>query len=56
MNIPVEIRKRARLSGHFTLRSGRSSETYFDKYQFESDPTLLKAIAGQLAVLVPEKR
>ena len=54
MNIPVEIRKRARLSGHFTLRSGRSSEIYFDKYQFESDPTLLKAIAGQLAVLVPE--
>ena len=54
MNIPVEIRKRARLAGHFTLRSGLTSEIYFDKYQFESDPNLLKAIAGELVALVPE--
>ena len=54
MNIPFEINKKARLSGHFTLRSGRTSETYFDKYQFESDPNLLKAIAGELVALVPE--
>jgi len=54
MNIPVEIRKKARLTGHFTLRSGRTSEIYFDKYQFESDPNLLKAIAGELVALVPE--
>jgi orotate phosphoribosyltransferase len=54
MNIPVEIKKKAKLSGHFTLRSGRTSETYFDKYQFESDPNLLKAIAGELVALIPE--
>jgi orotate phosphoribosyltransferase len=55
MNIPVEIRKKTRLSGLFTLRSGRTSETYFDKYQFESDPRLLKAIAAEMAALVPEE-
>ena len=37
------------LSGHFTLRSGRPSDTYFDKYQFESDPELLTAVAAQMA-------
>lgn len=55
MNIPVEIRRRAKLSGHFTLRSGRTSPTYFDKYQFESDPTLLKAIAVEMPALVPRE-
>ena len=55
MNIPVEIKKKARLSGRFTLRSGRMSDTYFDKYQFESDPNLLKAIAAEMAHLVPEE-
>lgn len=54
LNIPIEIRKRAKLSGHFTLRSGSTSEIYFDKYQFESDPILLNAIASELAKLVPE--
>jgi orotate phosphoribosyltransferase len=54
MNIPLEIRRRARLSGHFTLRSGRTSGTYFDKYRFESDPGLLKAIATRMATLVPD--
>jgi len=54
MDIPFEIKKKAQLSGHFTLRSGRTSETYFDKYQFESDPNLLKAIAGEMVALVPE--
>jgi len=54
MDIPFEIKKKAQLSGHFTLLSGRTSETYFDKYQFESDPNLLKAIAGEMVALVPE--
>ena len=44
----------ARLTGTFTLRSGRTATEYFDKYQFESDPALLDALAAQLAVLVPE--
>lgn len=52
--LPSRIRQCARLTGHFTLRSGKVSDTYFDKYQFEADPRLLRAIAESLAVLVPE--
>ena len=51
--LPARIRKSARLSGHFVLRSGLTSDTYFDKYQFESDPALLRAIAEAMAPLVP---
>ena len=42
------------LTGTFTLRSGRTSNEYFDKYQFESDPVLLHDIAEAMAPLVPE--
>ena len=48
-----EIRRVAKLTGQFTLRSGAVSDTYFDKYQFESSPRLLRAIAEQMALLVP---
>ena len=44
----------ARLTGEFTLRSGRKATEYFDKYQFEADPVLLDALAQQMAVLIPE--
>jgi orotate phosphoribosyltransferase len=43
----------SRLTGRFVLRSGRVAEEYFDKYQFEADPVLLDALAGQMAALVP---
>jgi orotate phosphoribosyltransferase len=43
----------ARLRGQFRLRSGATSDQYFDKYRFESDPALLGAIADALAALVP---
>src|SRR6478736_1626602 len=43
----------AHLTGTFTLRSGRVSNEYFDKYQFESDPVLLEAVAEAMAPLVP---
>lgn len=39
--------------GEFKLRSGQVSNVYFDKYQFEARPELLKEIARQLAPLVP---
>ena len=39
--------------GEFKLRSGQISNVYFDKYQFEARPELLKEIARQLAALVP---
>lgn len=44
----------AHLTGTFTLRSGRVSHEYFDKYQFEADPVLLADIAEAMAPLVPE--
>ncbi len=42
------------LQGTFKLRSGQVSHEYFDKYLFESDPALLRAIAGQMKPLVPK--
>lgn len=53
MNLAKQIQAVSKLSGEFTLRSGAKSDTYFDKYLFESDPALLQAIAEQLAKLVP---
>jgi len=47
------IRMASELSGNFTLRSGRVSDTYFDKYRFEADPALLLAIANAMAPLIP---
>jgi orotate phosphoribosyltransferase len=41
------------LTGEFLLRDGRVLSEYFDKYQFESDPALLEAVAAHLAPLVP---
>jgi len=43
----------AHLTGTFTLRSGVVSHEYFDKYMFESDPELLRAIAAACVPLVP---
>lgn len=43
----------SQLSGRFTLRSGAVSDTYFDKFLFESDPDLLREIATLMAELVP---
>jgi orotate phosphoribosyltransferase len=43
----------AHLTGSFTLRSGVTSTEYFDKYRFESDPVLLRAIAEHMSSLVP---
>ena len=48
------IRNSSKLSGHFVLRSGKTSDTYFDKYLFESDPKVLRAIGDHMAELVPD--
>ncbi len=42
------------LKGEFRLRSGQTSKEYFDKYLFEADPILLRAIAGAMSELVPK--
>jgi orotate phosphoribosyltransferase len=52
-DLPARIRRCAKLTGRFVLRSGNVSDTYFDKYQFEADPRLLGDIAVELAALVP---
>ncbi|MGE0762666.1 MAG: orotate phosphoribosyltransferase [Bdellovibrionales bacterium] len=49
-----EIVKVAHLTGHFVLRSGKTSTEYFDKYRFEAQPQLLAAIAKQMAPLIPK--
>jgi orotate phosphoribosyltransferase len=48
------IDERARLAGEFRLRSGATSNEYFDKYLFESDPQLLREIAEKLVGLLPD--
>lgn len=47
------IYDRVHITGEFVLRSGVTSNEYFDKYLFESDPELLRDIAAALAALVP---
>lgn len=47
------ITSRSLLKGEFLLRSGAVSHEYFDKYMFESDPLLLRAVAEALAPHVP---
>ncbi len=47
------IGARCRLAGEFRLRSGETSDVYFDKYLFEGDPVLLEAVATHLEGLVP---
>jgi hypothetical protein len=39
------IAARSLLHGEFRLRPGARATEYFDKYRFESDPTLLRVIA-----------
>lgn len=48
-----DIDTRCRLSGQFTLRSGQTAQTYFDKYLFESDPVLLERVVRRMVDLVP---
>lgn len=47
------IDRRCRLRGTFTLRSGRVADFYFDKYLFEGDPQLLRALVALAVPLIP---
>src|SRR5215217_8059697 len=42
----------ALLRGEFTLRSGRKSNYYLDKYRFETDPEVLRELGTMLATHV----
>lgn len=48
------IRDTAYLTGQFKLRSGKTSSYYWDKYRFESDPKLLRALISEMLALLPE--
>ena len=41
--------ERSLLEGDFVLRSGRRSSWYLDKYRFETEPEILRALGAQLA-------
>ena len=49
-----KIFQKCYLQGEFTLRSGKTSKEYFDKYALESDPEILQAVAEQLSILIPK--
>jgi orotate phosphoribosyltransferase len=45
---------KALLEGDFTLRSGKRSTWYLDKYRFETDPDVLRELGDALAEAVRE--
>ena len=52
-SLAADIDAACRLTGSFTLRSGKHATEYFDKYLFESDPSLLRRVAEEMVPLVP---
>ena len=52
-SLAADIRAIASLRGEFRLRSGQTSSTYFDKYRFEAEPSLLKRVAAEIIPLLP---
>ena len=48
------LRAAALLEGDFTLRSGRKSKYYLDKYLFETQPDLLRELAKRFARYVTD--
>jgi orotate phosphoribosyltransferase len=51
--LAAAIHTTSHLVGVLQLRSGRTASEYFDKYRFESDPILLRAIAELAADQIP---
>lgn len=49
-----KMKEIALLHGDFTLRSGKKSSWYFDKYRFEGIPGILRSVAHHMSRLVPE--
>jgi orotate phosphoribosyltransferase len=49
-----KMKEIALLHGEFTLRSGKTSNWYFDKYRFEGIPGIMRSVAHHMARLVPE--
>ena len=47
------VKEVALLEGDFTLRSGKKSKFYFDKYLFETQPDILEAMGQEIARRCP---
>ena len=47
------VKEVALLEGDFTLRSGKKSKFYFDKYLFETQPDILEAMGKEIANRLP---
>lgn len=48
-----KINQVCRITGTFVLRSGITTNEYFDKYIFESSPELLSCITREMVSLIP---
>ncbi len=55
LDLARDIDQVCRLTGTFTLRSGQTATEYFDKYLFESRPTLLRRVAQAMVPLLPDQ-
>lgn len=54
VDLAQRVYRTSNIKGHFVLRSGITSNEYFDKYRFEADPVLLQDIAEAMIALIPE--
>jgi orotate phosphoribosyltransferase len=54
VDLARRVHEASHLTGTFVLRSGATSNEYFDKYRFESDPRLLRELAEAMAGLLPD--
>jgi len=50
----ARIKETSYLEGDFTLRSGKKSKYYLDKYLFETCPDILKALGAEFATHVSD--
>ena len=51
--LAARVKAVALLEGDFTLRSGKKSKFYFDKYLFETQPDVLEAMGQEIARRLP---
>lgn len=52
-SLAKRVKEVALLEGDFTLRSGKKSKFYFDKYLFETQPDVLEAMGQEIAKRLP---
>ena len=52
-DLPKRLLEVSELHGEFVLSSGRTSNVYFDKFRFLSDPALLREVAARVRALLP---